>query len=361
MNFIIIASILLFSSCSDKSMTADIFKKNTRAFSFEYNVEVGSTDNKSLELWIPYPKSNEVQKISNVRVEADGLKYEVKNEKVHGNKYLYFSSKEGTSVAKNISLKFDVVRSEHSTVNYKDVNPGSYLKSYSTVPTGNAFESIITENDLNSKNIRKIYDFVLNGMHYGKPKSLDPSDTFFAGKNPKTDKEWLPSSIKYGEKKVSKKEVVGFYTSSKKDGSNYTFGNGNSLYACDIGVGNCTDYHSYFMSVGRTLDIPVRFHMGFPIPSGQSGKVGGYHCWADFFVEGEGWTPVDISEADKDPSKEDYYFGTACKNRVEMMVGRDFVLDGYEGGPVNLFIYPILEVDNNQSKNFKKSFNYINL
>ena len=28
---------------------------------------------------------------------------------------------------------------------------------------------------------------------------------------------------------------------------NYTFGNGNSIYACDIGVGNCTDYHSYFI------------------------------------------------------------------------------------------------------------------
>ena len=357
----ILILILFFSSCAEKSMATNSLESKSRKFTFEYNVVIESTNNKKLELWIPYPKSNEVQTVSNIEVDSDGLKYEVKDEAEHGNKYIYVSSNEGTSTEKNIALKFNVLRIEHGSVEYKGVDQNNYLKSYSTVPTGKAFESVISDNDLNSKNIRKIYDFVLNGMHYGKPKSSDVSDAYFSGKNPKTNKDWLPSSMKYGEKEVSKDQVLGFYTSSKVDGGNYTFGNGNSLYACDVGVGNCTDYHSYFMSVGRTLEIPVRFHMGFPIPSEESGKVGGYHCWADFFVEGKGWTPVDISEADKDPSRKDYFFGTVCKNRVEMMVGRDFVLEGYEGGAVNLFIYPILEVDDNKSKAFKKSFNYKNL
>ena len=175
------------------------------------------------------------------------------------------------------------------------------------------------------------------------------------GRNPKTGKEWLPSNITYGLKNKSKDELV----KSQKD--NYAYGNGNSVYACDIGVGNCTDYHSYFISLSRTMGVPARFHMGFPIPSGDEGIVKGYHCWADYYIDGKGWYPVDISEADKDPNKIDYYFGTIGESRVEMMVGRDFELDGYGSNPANLFIYPLLEVDDEVSKKFKKKFSYRNL
>ena len=101
--------------------------------------------------------------------------------------------------------------------------------------------------------------------------------------------------------------------------------------------------------------------MGFPIPEGDEGKVGGYHCWADYYKDDKGWTPVDISEADKAPEKSDYFFGTICKNRVEFMVGRDFDLKNYNGGYVNIFIYPIVEVGDISSNNFSKSFYYKDL
>ena len=112
------------------------------------------------------------------------------------------------------------------------------------------------------------------------------------------------------------------------------------------------------MSLSRSLDVPARFHMGFPIPNSNEGIVKGYHCWADYYVDGEGWYPVDISEADKDPSKSEYFFGTVCKNRVEMMVGRDFILEGYEDGNINLFIYPLLEINDESSDAFSKSFSF---
>ena len=162
-------------------------------------------------------------------------------------------------------------------------------------------------------------------------------------------------------KEGTRDQVVEFYQNSKKNNGKYTFGNGNSIYACDIGVGNCTDYHSYFMSLNRTMGIPVRFHMGFLIPSGEKGQVDGYHCWADYHVDGKGWYPVDISEADKDPDKKDYYFGTIDNNRVEMMIGRDFILKGYESETTNLFIYPIMEVSDKQSSAYTMGFSYKNL
>jgi len=337
----ILISVLLFS-CST-------FEE--RKFQFTYKVDLDPIDGK-LELWLPVPQSNEVQTISNMKFDTGNLNYSVKDEKVHGNKYLYVSSDSGISESKTISITFDVERKEHSTQQFSDVDPSKYLGPYRTVPIGDVFRAIINDNKLSKEDMGAVYSFVLSGMHYGKPKSVD--NVYY--KDP-----WMSEKDLYGGKKVTRDDVVNLYKEAKKTNGNYTFGNGNSIYACDIGVGNCTDYHSYFISLSRTLEVPARFHMGFPIPSDGSGVVGGYHCWADYYIDGDGWTPVDISEADKAPSKKDYFNGTICENRVDVMIGRDFVLDGYDNGKINLFIYPQLEINDEVSSNYKKSFTYKNL
>ncbi len=326
--------------------------KGAREFTFTYSVEINSSNGKKIELWLPVPKSNEVQIITNLNIDAADLNVELKDEKHHGNRYAYIYSLDGTSTSKIVTMTFDVKRFEHNNVDYKDANPDSYLESATMVPIGSIFLPIIKENNLSSDNMKDVYEFVLSGMHYGKPKSKD---------NQYYSDPWLSANGKYGMKKVSRDKVVSLYTNAKETNGNYTFGKGNSIYACDIGVGNCTDYHSYFVSLSRTIEVPARFHMGFPIPDGEEGKVGGYHCWADYYVDNQGWFPVDISEADKDPSRSEYFFGTVCNNRVEMMVGRDFKLDGYEANLVNIFIYPLLEIDDKDSNSFKKHFSYKNL
>ena len=329
-----------------------ILKSNTRSFQFIYSVNIKSTNGEKLELWIPIPKSNEVQTISNLEFNTNGLQYSIEEEKIHGNKYLYINHERGITKATNILMTFEVMRNEHQNMMYNNVDHREYLGAYRTVPTGGIFEKIIADNNLSQNNIRGIYDYILEGMHYGKPKSVD--DRYY-------QEPWLSPDEKYGMKQVGRDKVVNLYHKSKKDGGNYTFGNGNALYACDIGVGNCTDYHSYFMSLGRTLGIPSRFHMGFLIPSEEEGAVGGYHCWADYYIDGEGWYPIDISEADKVPDKKDYYFGTIDNNRVEMILGRDLILKGFEPEATNLFIYPIMEVNDKKSSAFTKSFAYNHL
>ena len=354
---LLITTFLVISSCS----TSIQDQLSTRAFSFNYSVSVGSTEGKKLEIWIPLPSSNEVQTISNIKINSSDMDYTMEEEDQFGNKYLYIVEENGTNERKDISIDFDVIRNEHKNVNYKNVDISKNLMPFSMVPIGNIFDTVIKDNKLNKDDVEGIYRFVLNGMHYGKPKSTASKDEYYAGVNPKTNLKWLPEDSTYGLKEVSLDEVVSYYTKAKAENSTYTFANGNSIYACDIGVGNCTDYHSYFMSLTKTLDIPSRFHMGFSIPTkSSSGVVGGYHCWADYYVENEGWYPVDISEADKDPSKADYFFGTVNENRFEMNVGRDFILKGYDGGPLNLFIYPIMEVDDLKSDNYKKGFSFEN-
>lgn len=340
----IIIMIVVFSGCNDSM--------NSREFSFTYSVNLEPSQNKKIELWLPVPITNEVQTISNLVIDSDGLSFEIKEEKKYNNKYVYIYSNFGTTVNKTINMTFDVKRLEHQNVNYENVNPSDYLSSSMLVPVGTYFSKSIKDNSLDKDDMRGVYDYILKGMHYGKPKSVD---------NKYYNDPWLSEEGKYGNRNVSRAQVLALYQFAEQTKGNYTFGNGNSYYACDIGVGNCTDYHSYFISLSRTLKIPARFHMGFPIPEGKEGKVGGYHCWADYYIEGEGWYPVDISEADKDKSKKDYFFGTVDESRVEMMKGRDFILEGYNGGKVNLFIYPILEINDKESSVFLKTFNYKNL
>jgi len=143
------------------------------------------------------------------------------------------------------------------------------------------------------------------------------------------------------------------------DKSGTGWGRGDSLWVCDAKHGNCTDFHSLFISLARAEGIPARFEIGFPVPTGTEGTIPGYHCWAEFYVKGWGWVPVDISEASKDPGKHDYFFGSLDANRVQFSVGRDLTLQPkQDGGPLNYFIYPYVEVDGKPFEGIEKKFWY---
>jgi transglutaminase-like putative cysteine protease len=122
------------------------------------------------------------------------------------------------------------------------------------------------------------------------------------------------------------------------------WGRGDAAWACDSKGGNCSDFHSLFISLARSQGLPARFEMGFGLPvSAGQGEVG-YHCWARVKA-GDGWVPVDISEASKLGAKADDYFGKLPANRVLFSVGRDVTLEPkQEGGPLNFFINPYVEV-----------------
>ena len=75
--------------------------------------------------------------------------------------------------------------------------------------------------------------------------------------------------------------------------------------------------------MARSVGIPARFAIGLPLPAARgSGEIPGYHCWAELYVEGRGWVPVDGSEAAKDPARRDYFFGHHDEDRLEFSRGR---------------------------------------
>ena len=185
---------------------------------------------------------------------------------------------------------------------YSDVhfNRRKYLKSTALNPVGDRFE-VISSTVIESKKAdtplmkaRALYDYIIDNMRYAKE---------------------------------------GIY------------GTGDANYACDSKSGNCTEFHSFFISLARSAGIPSRFAVGASIPSERNeGGIDGYHCWAEFYAEGK-WWPVDISEANKYTPLATYYFGHHPANRIEFSRGRDLRPEPLpQSGPINFLAYPILEV-----------------
>jgi transglutaminase-like putative cysteine protease len=144
--------------------------------------------------------------------------------------------------------------------------------------------------------------------------------------------------------KAAYETVVG---TMRYDKSGTGWGRGDALFACDARRGNCTDFHALLIGLARSAGIPARFAIGLPLTRVRgSGEVTGYHCWAELYVRGRGWVPVDASEAAKDPSRRGYYFGQHDEDRLELSRGRHLTLEpAQQGPPLNFFVDPYAEVD----------------
>ncbi|MBI4395459.1 MAG: transglutaminase domain-containing protein [Elusimicrobia bacterium] len=147
------------------------------------------------------------------------------------------------------------------------------------------------------------------------------------------------------------------------DKSGEGWGRGDAAYACRIGKGNCTDFHSLFMALCLAEGIPTRFVMGVLLPKERAGVLGAaYHCWAEFHLERTGWIPVDISEAWKHPDKAGYYFGHLDENRIRLCLGREIKLSPPQNGPrLNYLMKPYMEIDGRPYDGFEWERRYQDL
>lgn len=147
------------------------------------------------------------------------------------------------------------------------------------------------------------------------------------------------------------------------DKSHAGWGLGSTRHACEMGKGNCTDFHALFNSLCRAEGIASGFEIGLYLPyeKGRSEPLGGYHCWAFFRVPGKTWVPVDCSEADRFPDRKEFFFGGHTSNRVALSTGRDLTLEPPQAGePLNYFLNPYAEADG-QPVNTDKTWSYADL
>ena len=63
--------IIFFTACATNT-TVPLEQSLYRSFQFKYSVDIESTEGRKLEVWIPLPRSNEVQTISELSYDLVG-------------------------------------------------------------------------------------------------------------------------------------------------------------------------------------------------------------------------------------------------------------------------------------------------
>lgn len=82
---------------------------------------------------------------------------------------------------------------------------------------------------------------------------------------------------------------------------------------------HCGEYAILFVKLCQEAGVPARRCAGFAFAENVQNKndisVSG-HNWAEFYVEGIGWIPVDPTMGDKDDLRKQYYFGRVDNARL---------------------------------------------
>lgn len=298
----------------------------SRSFEFVYSVHVPaiSAGNGTLRIWVPLPQTAAHQRISNVHISSP-VPYRIHEDAKNGNRFAYFqvdTTRPGR-VPLNIRVAFDARRDEYKVALPQGDPPSPvpfppdiarYLLPDRLVPITGMIGDLSREQTAGISDplqkARKIYEYVIAHMHY--------------------------------------------------DHNGTGWGHGDAIFACTMHHGNCTDFHSLFIGMARAAGIPARFDIGFAIPSGQrDGKITSYHCWAEFYIQGTGWIPIDAAQAWQNPSRNDYYIGALDADRVRFTRGRDLTLSPAQTGrPVNYIVYPYAELNGNAFTGLTQEFSF---
>ncbi len=271
--------------------------EGTDQFTFSYQIQLPVLSGPA-KIWIPVAQSDRFQTVELLSMNAPDS-HKLLSDNKYSNSILYVELQPEHSRQK-ITINYKVFRQEKSPYQEPKTDAEKYLEANLLIPVSDRFSllamEIITKKQANSslEKARALYDYVIDNVRYAKE---------------------------------------GIY------------GTGDATYACDSKSGNCTEFHSLFISLARSAGIPARFAVGAAIPSSRNeGGVDGYHCWAEFYAD-DRWWPVDISEANKYSALATYYFGHHPANRIEFTRGRDIAPDPMpKSGAINFLAYPVLEV-----------------
>ncbi|MGC2645032.1 MAG: transglutaminase-like domain-containing protein [Candidatus Sulfotelmatobacter sp.] len=297
--------------------------QDSRHFTFHYAFTIKNlSPGEKIKVWIPAAHSDAYQEVKIISAKGDLLLKKTRELK-YGNQ-IYYAETDSAKPELHFDIEYDVLR--HERIALGPSTP--HLVSVSLSPAER-------QEDLQPDVLVPVTglpaDLAVKVTH-GKIQALDKARAIY---------DYVFTTMRY-------------------DKTGTGWGHGDVLYACDAKKGNCTDFHSLFIAMARSQGIPARFEIGFPLPSDQhSAEIAGYHCWSDFYIDGNGWIPVDISEAWKHPEKRDYFFGAHDVNRVQFSMGRDLRLSPpQEGKPLNYFVYPYVEVDGREYPNVSLAFSF---
>lgn len=274
---------------------------------------------KETRVWIPYAVSDKNQSVTDVKVSGDYASSGVYTDKENGTPILFASWDKGAA-SRKLTYSFNVQREEVRVADLPKVEPAWNPADYE---------------------------------EYLKPTSMGPVD----GEIKK-----LSDQITKGKKTVLEKaKAIYDWTCENmyRDPETRGCGKGNVCELLKKPGGKCTDISSVYIALARAAGVPAREIFGIRLgKKAQEDITGWQHCWAEFFLPGYGWVPVDPADVRKAMLVEKldikdaktseyrkYFWGGIDPYRIKIAGGRDLVLDPPQaGGPLNTFGYPYAEV-----------------
>jgi len=270
-------------------------------------------------LWIPYPVSDRDQTVGDIRVSGDFANSGIYTDSTHGTPILYAKwPKDATS--RKLTLAFNVTRQEVRLGKLPEKEPKWNPADYAEFLQATSLGPIDGE-------VKKLADRITKG----KQTVLAKARTIY---------DWTVDNM-------------------YRDPAVRGCGTGNVCVLLLNPGGKCTDISSTFVALCRAAGVPAREIFGLRLGKKAEEDITSWqHCWAEFFLPGTGWVPVDPADVRKailveklemtDPKVKEYreyFWGGIDPYRLRLAVGRDLVLNPPQAGaPLNTFGYPYAEV-----------------
>ncbi len=312
---------IIFSSLLIMLVTASMVLAKSHSGTISMAVDLSShTSAGATELWIPYPVSDKDQEITDITVSGDYMRSAVYADSTHSTPMLYARWEKGTA-SRKLNFTFKAKRNEVLRRDFP-------LKEVAWDPADYAF--------------------------YLQPTKLGPLDGE-VGK--------LAARITAGNKTVLEKaRAIYDWTceNTYRDPNTRGCGAGDVCALLAKPGGKCADIHSVFVALARAAGVPSREVFGIRMGKKEREDVTTWqHCWAEFYLPGYGWVPVDPADVRKAMLTEKltlesaktaeyrvYFWGGIDPYRVKLSAGRDLILNPPQPGEtLNYLMYPFAVVD----------------
>jgi transglutaminase-like putative cysteine protease len=296
------------------------FAKSEGSGSISMEFDLSAHDaSQEAQLWIPYPLSDRDQLISKIKINGDFSESAVYSDQKFSTPMLYARWDKNTS-SRKLSFSFDVVRQEVRRRDFPEKeaawDPADYTRYLSPTSLGPIDGQV---------------KILANKITQGKTTVLAKARAIY---------DWICENM-------------------FRDPETKGCGAGDVCLLLEQPGGKCTDIHSVFVSLCRAAGVPAREIFGI-----RQGKKGvqdittWQHCWAEFYLPGYDWMPVDPADVRKMMLKEnltlgdektkgyqDYFWGGWDQYRVKLAMGRDLQLNPPQhGATLNTFGYPYAQI-----------------
>ena len=288
--------------------------------SYTWNFELSDHQpSEEANLWIPYPVSNTYQLISNLKWDGNYAEAAVYTDRTFGAPMLYVHWPKG-SKTRQLTLNFHVKRQEQTKRDFPQNDAAYDLRDFALYLAPTTLGPVTGE-------VKKLADEITAG----KTGILEKARAIY---------DWT---------------IENTYRDPETSGC----GIGDVTALLRRPGGKCADISSIYIALARAAGVPAREILGIRTGKKANQDISKWqHCWAEFYLPGYGWVPVDPADVRKamlkrdlklnDPEVaelRDYYWGRVDQYRIRLSEGRDLQLSPPQKGPaINYLMYPFAQV-----------------